>query len=1170
MDFNLQSYFNEFDVDREYSLDYDDLPAKIESIVDALAHNPQYITTDADRFEEIVEITHAYKGLDSKQQKTWSYLITSSLNNLAQIYSEILAGEDYQEEEELAGQFKTVMERFGYLGYVLLKHYGSEDFSPIGEARSQKSVPRELLAKWKTNCANVEAALTAAKVIMTLDLGKMFITTPERDAFVELFSRPIVNMMESPERMKILGIRLLMFEVLAYAVTKHHHGTIMQHSLIQYITFYPHLPPYIAAFLNTLSSKHQHTHLTESVLREIAQTRFNPNDTNGPKALSEFLVKLSELDPMQVLKQMTSVIQLLANTNYQLRCAVMEACGNVAVELLKRIDRSLTNEDDDIHNTETQAARILNLLSERVLDQSSFVRAKAIQALTRVAELKLKLSERRGKMIIVAVKSLSDKSTLVRRNAIKLLGKLVLNHPFQGNHGTHLARRYWRAQLKEAEEALLSCMPQPLIDTSPTLDAGGDGKSRKTSDASNEASDSESESGSNSDVSMQDAEENNNEADVATTTNEHESDESAPGNSNTSANLKVLPDTTQMARAKLKFVFYKAAVEFIDAVEEGTYLVCKLLLSRNRNEAIDSMDYLVLADAYEIENASDGIKKMLHLIWTKGTSEEGKSVSAHLIDCYKNLFLLTPEGSRAEKSAHIAKNLMNLTVQASLSDLVSLEKLLCTMYSMHMINADVVTVLWQIYKIDAGDTEEVIGKRRAAIIILGMLGNEDPRVVTQGIESILNIGLGDSGERDCILCRYSCIALQKTSGKWTNNPVSSSDKEEAVRKLQHVLTKYSDDAEWFAAAEQAIHALFCISPNPVDACTKVLKIKTNSVFKSPDANEKRSSGLSQLLFLVGHIAIKTIVFLETLEAQFKKKKQAAEASGKANARAEEDDAAQGNELEMIGGTSEDDFADAVSHVREKELLYGEKALLAGFGAMVRQICSSPKKYRNATLQRHACLCLVKLMCVSSIYCEENLPLLLSIMESSADPVIRCNCVLGLGDLAISFNRLIDENTDYIYRRLTDENIMVQRTCLMTVTFLILAGQVKVKGQLSSMAKCLEHPDQNISDMCRLFFTELAAKDNAIYNGFIDIFSGLSFDESLGHDAFKRILKFLIGFVDKERHQKQLCEKLMVRLSKARDEKEWKDVAFALETFPFTNDDITEAIKQGYRMVSSKE
>src|SRR5437667_5699580 len=86
---------------------------------------------------------------------------------------------------------------------------------------------------------------------------------------------------------------------------------------------------------------------------------------------------------------------------------------------------------------------------------------------------------------------------------------------------------------------------------------------------------------------------------------------------------------------------------------------------------------------------------------------------------------------------------------------------------------------------------------------------------------------------------------------------------------------------------------------------------------------------------------------------------------------------------------------------------------------------------------------------------------------------------------------------------------------MTLTFLILAGQVKVKGQLGEMAKCLEDGDRRIADLAKMFFTELSTKDNAIYNGFNDIFSMLSSDKNpLEEDSLKRILKFLMSFIEK--------------------------------------------------------
>lgn len=118
--------------------------------------------------------------------------------------------------------------------------------------------------------------------------------------------------------------------------------------------------------------------------------------------------------------------------------------------------------------------------------------------------------------------------------------------------------------------------------------------------------------------------------------------------------------------------------------------------------------------------------------------------------------------------------------------------------------------------------------------------------------------------------------------------------------------------------------------------------------------------------------------------------------------------------------------------------------------------------------------------------------------------------------AVCFNHLIDENTDFLYRRLNDTDGSVKRTCLMTLTFLILAGQVKVKGQLGEMAKCLEDSDKRIADLSRMFFTELATKDNAVYNHFVDMFSLLSAEQELKEDAMKRIVKFLASFIEKVR------------------------------------------------------
>ena len=283
--------------------------------------------------------------------------------------------------------------------------------------------------------------------------------------------------------------------------------------------------------------------------------------------------------------------------------------------------------------------------------------------------------------------------------------------------------------------------------------------------------------------------------------------------------------------------------------------------------------------------------------------------------------------------------------------------------------------------------------------------------------------------------------------------------------------------------------------------------------EGPVRKPKGSMALSQLLFVVGHIAIKQIVHLEHCELDFKRRKaekDKAKPVGTSPKKPAEDD------LDLIGGTNEDDFTEAMSHIRERELLYGENSLLSNFGPLVTEICSNNTAYQDEDLQAAATLCMAKLMCVSSEYCETNLPLLITILERSQNAVTRSNVVIALGDMAVCFNHLIDENTDFLYRRLNDNDASVKRTCLMTLTFLILAGQVKVKGQLGEMAKCLEDSDKRIADLSRMFFTELATKDNAVYNHFIDMFSLLSAENQLEEDALKRIIKFLSSFIEKVR------------------------------------------------------
>lgn len=67
----------------------------------------------------------------------------------------------------------------------------------------------------------------------------------------------------------------------------------------------------MAEFLHILADTYDYPQLADEILRELSNKEFNSNDTKGPKSVSQFVVKLSELAPRLVIKQMTMLAKQL-------------------------------------------------------------------------------------------------------------------------------------------------------------------------------------------------------------------------------------------------------------------------------------------------------------------------------------------------------------------------------------------------------------------------------------------------------------------------------------------------------------------------------------------------------------------------------------------------------------------------------------------------------------------------------------------------------------------------------------------------------------------------------------------------------------------------------------------------------------------------------------------
>jgi condensin complex subunit 1 len=141
-------------------------------------------------------------------------------------------------------------------------------------------------------------------------------------------------------------------------------------------------------------------------------------------------------------------------------------------------------------------------------------------------------------------------------------------------------------------------------------------------------------------------------------------------------------ESNEILHLRLRKKYYAEALNFIRQIEGAMETMCKLLGSTNKPEVLEAMEFFRVAHEYKFESAmvcsrffgsvccciytlQMGIKKMLHLIWSKdntSSTEDGKEVKgvrSRLLECYRNLYFeVVPDMSPKEQVNRITKNMV--------------------------------------------------------------------------------------------------------------------------------------------------------------------------------------------------------------------------------------------------------------------------------------------------------------------------------------------------------------------------------------------------------------------------------------------------------------------------------------------------------------------------------
>ncbi|KAJ2262847.1 condensin complex non-SMC subunit Cnd1 [Coemansia sp. RSA 376] len=1049
----------------------------------------------------------------------------------------------------------------------------------------------EVATGWKDKILDLYIVL---QQLLQMPLGRIWNSVPERDTFIGVFTRLAHKAMEAPAYAKDADFQTALFTSLCLWMQNYNGLYGLATMITQNLQHYEHLSESMAALVQLAYDRYNGTQLADEVLRDIASKAFNSvHDKAGPKNTARFLVKFSQLAPKALLRQMGLLIKHLDSEAHILRSAMVDVIGHLTLYL--------ASQEEQTEIIKNQIGEYFDIIEQRFQDAHYLVRAKVLQVCQFVCSGPAKFPKRRPRLIALISGRLEDKASNVRKHAIRALTLLLETHPFSLD-GAELGIEQLEASLEKINNELAqmaSAVPAKPAEV----------KEDKEGDDDND----------------------DEEADANMANGEGEADADGPQDF---ANAGLSPEMAAKAmHLQFQQRYYRDALHFVYQLQEAQPLLLQLLGSTNKGEVMESMDFFVTAVRFRIDGAQEGIRRMSHLIWTPNTSsnassaadgsaEEARGVRAKLLDSYMQLYLTPSERlSAAENTSRITRNLISLTFGATLAELTSLEELIRTLMEEGLISADVIAKLRSVY----GYTKQRLppAQRRGAIIILGMLAQANRSIVTDDIDLYLRIGLGKYGHDDLTVAKYTCMILQCLGSSKSKRPgavAASLDSEENKRLpmdnpifdgLQRILEEPRRDPEWFPAAEQALNTIYALGEKPDALGARIIRAQAGLVqgllaqskadiarqvddfsmdvdgedeASTPDADAEPPVrklvdpwDLTRMVFIVGHIAIKEIVLLESIEAELKRRKSDDEprrkkrnspmtkttkrGKGKGRGRTSaadmqvDEDEDEDDELNQIAGTTEDEVGDIISAIRERELLYGTKSLLALFGPLLVHVCKNLGKFNDRLLTVHATVALAKFMCISSTFCEENLPLLLLLLQRAKSPVIRANISIALGDITVCFNNLIGENVQYLYGPLHDADTKVKKTTLMVLTHLILNGMVKVKGQLGEMAKCLEDKDARVADMARLFFSELSTKDNAVYNNLPDIISSLSMGVgAVNEESFGRIMKFLFDFIkEKDRQTDNVVEKLCQRFRNTTDPRQCRDIAYCMALLPYKSE-----------------
>lgn len=975
---------------------------------------------------------------------------------------------------------------------------------------------------------------------LEINLALLFGSTDPDENYLSFITKNAFGLFENATLIKDSETKDALCRIIGACATKYHYTAQSCASIMHLVHKYDYVVTHMADAVAGAEKKYADGTLASSLIREVGRT--NPKayvkDTVGAENVGRFLVELADRLPKLISTNIGVLVPHFGGESYKIRNALVAVLGKLVAKAFKDVEGDVSSKSVRLRTKHA----MLEILLERCRDVSAYTRSRVLQVWAELCEEHSVSIGLWNEVAAVAAGRLEDKSAIVRKAALNLLIMMLQHNPF----GPQLRIASFQATLEQYNKKLNELEPDKSAES--VLDG---------LQSDNETYDG----GEVDDVNM---EEPVKEQQESLTDSVPNLEEGIPQKDSS------VPDIGNLEQTRALVASLEAGLIFSKCVSATMPTLVQLMASSSATDVENTILLLMRCKQFQIDGAEACLRKMLPLVFS-----QDKSIYEAVENAFITIYV-------RKNPLDTAKNLLDLAIDSNIGDLAALEFIVNALVSKGDISTSTISALWDFFCFNiSGTTPE---QSRGALSVLCMAAKASPGVLGSHLQDIIDIGFGRWAKVDPLLARTACIAIQRLSEE-DKKKLLASNGSRVFGFLENLISgSWLPENTWYAAADKAIGVIYAIHPTPETLAADLVKKSLSSVFicsGGDDLQNDIESGsadilttvqvakISRYLFVTSHVAMNQLLYIETCvrkiqKQKLKRDKLGADGQNGHNNGIKQDDTPKDNINAELGvSASEDAILDTLSERAEKEIVAGgskEKYLIGLCAPFLSKLCrnfSLMQKYPE--LQASGMLALCRFMIIDPDFCDANLQLLFTVVESAPSETVRSNCTIALGDLAVRFPNLLEPWTENMYARLRDPSVSVRKNAVLVLSHLILNDMMKVKGYINEMAIRLEDEQERISNLAKLFFHELSKKgSNPIYNLLPDILGKLS-NQELKRETFCNIMQFLIGSIKKDKQMESLVEKLCNRFSGVIDTRQWEYISYCLSQLAFTEKGMKKLI-----------